>query len=95
MSVSPTPQPVHPAGVLLSLLATAVNQSKRGAVWSVDAIGNTVFSSVLEFRLSGKGDRFFGDGLVSSSTKRSLDTAVTARTLERLDYLLAKAGFYM
>ncbi|CAM9525993.1 unnamed protein product [Ectocarpus sp. 6 AP-2014] len=42
---------------------TPDRQSKRGAVWSVDAIGNTVFSSVLEFRLSGKGDRFFGDGL--------------------------------
>ena len=40
-------------------------QSKTGAVWSVDAIGNTVFTSVMEFRLSGKGDRFFGDGLVS------------------------------
>eukprot|EP00752_Nemacystus_decipiens_P016762 g15000.t1 len=38
-------------------------QSKTGALWSVDAIGNTVFSSVMEFRLSGKGDRFFGDGL--------------------------------
>eukprot|EP00904_Undaria_pinnatifida_P013990 jgi/Undpi1/9721/HiC_scaffold_27.g12177.m1 len=37
--------------------------SKTGALWSVDAVGHTVFSSVLEFRVSGKGDRFFGDGL--------------------------------
>ncbi|CAM9225147.1 unnamed protein product [Ascophyllum nodosum] len=42
---------------------TPDQQSKTGALWSVDSIGNTVFSAVLEFRISGKGDRFFGDGL--------------------------------
>ncbi|RQM22339.1 hypothetical protein B5M09_008870 [Aphanomyces astaci] len=47
---------------------TTDRQSKRGFVWSKETLGaarlpKTEFSIVLTFRISGQGERWFGDGL--------------------------------
>lgn len=42
---------------------TPDRQSKRGAVWSRRPLGVEKWSTVLDFRISGQGKKYFGDGL--------------------------------
>jgi hypothetical protein len=42
---------------------TPDRQSKRGAIWSRKPLGVSTFSTTLEFRISGQGKKFFGDGM--------------------------------
>jgi hypothetical protein len=45
------------------LRLTPDRQSKRGAIWSRKPLGVSTFSTTLEFRISGQGKKFFGDGM--------------------------------
>mmetsp|Transcript_44891 Transcript_44891/g.122993 ORF Transcript_44891/g.122993 Transcript_44891/m.122993 type:complete len:180 (-) Transcript_44891:1553-2092(-) len=42
---------------------TPDRQSKKGAVWSRKSLGTDTFSTILKFRISGQGKKFFGDGM--------------------------------
>lgn len=42
---------------------TPDRQSKKGAIWSKKALGVDEFSATFKFRISGQGEKFFGDGL--------------------------------
>lgn len=42
---------------------TPDRQSKKGAIWSKKAIGVPSFSTIVQFRISGQGKNFFGDGI--------------------------------
>jgi len=42
---------------------TPDRQSKKGALWSRKALGVPAFSAMFKFRIAGKGEKFFGDGL--------------------------------
>jgi mannose-binding lectin 2 len=42
---------------------TSDRQSKQGYVWSQQAIQSEDMSAILQFRVSGQGARFFGDGI--------------------------------
>jgi lectin, mannose-binding 2 len=50
---------------------TPDRQSKKGAVWSKKNLGVSSFSSILEFRISGQGKNFFGDGIAWWITQNS------------------------
>merc|ERR1711871_1319155 len=45
------------------LRLTPDRQSKQGQVWSQNTLDSDEFSVILQFRLSGQGQRFFGDGI--------------------------------
>jgi mannose-binding lectin 2 len=42
---------------------TPDQQSKKGALWSREPLGISSFSSIIKFRISGRGKDFFGDGI--------------------------------
>lgn len=42
---------------------TPDRQSKKGAIWSKKTLGVDEFSATFKFRISGQGEKFFGDGL--------------------------------
>eukprot|EP00596_Hydrurales_sp_CCMP1899_P007064 CAMPEP_0119038746 /NCGR_PEP_ID=MMETSP1177-20130426/7849_1 /TAXON_ID=2985 /ORGANISM="Ochromonas sp, Strain CCMP1899" /LENGTH=382 /DNA_ID=CAMNT_0007001727 /DNA_START=180 /DNA_END=1329 /DNA_ORIENTATION=- len=42
---------------------TPDQQSKKGALWTREPLGINSFSSIIKFRISGKGKDFFGDGI--------------------------------
>lgn len=42
---------------------TPDRQSKKGAIWNKKALAVNEFTGVLKFRISGQGERFFGDGM--------------------------------
>jgi len=42
---------------------TPDRQSKKGALFTFRPIQTPSFTTILQFRISGKGERFFGDGL--------------------------------
>jgi hypothetical protein len=42
---------------------TPDRQSKRGAIWNRRALGVEEFSAILRMRISGQGEKFFGDGV--------------------------------
>jgi len=45
------------------LRLTPDRQSKAGQVWSQNTLDSDEFSVIFQFRLSGQGQRFFGDGI--------------------------------
>merc|ERR1711871_1574491 len=45
------------------LRLTPDRQSKQGQVWSQNTLDSDEFSVIFQFRLSGQGQRFFGDGI--------------------------------
>lgn len=50
---------------------TPDRQSKKGALWSRKPLGVNSLSSVLQFRISGQGKNFFGDGIGLWMTQHS------------------------
>lgn len=50
---------------------TPDRQSKKGSVWSKRALGVSSFSTILQFRISGQGKNFFGDGIALWITQNS------------------------
>jgi len=50
---------------------TPDRQSKKGSVWSKKSLGVPSFSTVLQFRISGQGKTFFGDGIALWITQNS------------------------
>lgn len=42
---------------------TPDQQSKKGALWSRESLEISSFSSIIKFRISGKGRDFYGDGI--------------------------------
>jgi len=50
---------------------TPDRQSKKGSVWSKRPLGVASFSTVLQFRISGQGKTFFGDGIALWITQSS------------------------
>ncbi|TYZ64371.1 hypothetical protein PybrP1_009051 [[Pythium] brassicae (nom. inval.)] len=42
---------------------TTDRQSKKGYLWQTEPIGRDTLSAVLTFRISGRGSRWFGDGI--------------------------------
>jgi lectin, mannose-binding 2 len=42
---------------------TTDRQSKSGFMWNSNPVGGQEFTTVLQFRISGQGARFFGDGI--------------------------------
>ena len=42
---------------------TPDRQSKRGYLWNKAVLNNDEFSAVVQFRISGQGKRWFGDGI--------------------------------
>jgi mannose-binding lectin 2 len=50
---------------------TPDRQSKKGSVWSKKPVGVSAFSTVLQFRISGQGKTFFGDGIALWITQNS------------------------
>jgi mannose-binding lectin 2 len=42
---------------------TTDRQSKKGHLWNSMAIGRDEFSAIMQFRISGQGAKFFGDGI--------------------------------
>ncbi|KDO22876.1 hypothetical protein SPRG_12013 [Saprolegnia parasitica CBS 223.65] len=42
---------------------TPDRQNRNGHVWSQDALGRDSFSAVMQFRISGTGKKWFGDGI--------------------------------
>jgi len=42
---------------------TPDRQSKKGSIWSRKPLGVPSFSAILQFRISGQGKNFFGDGI--------------------------------
>ena len=45
------------------ILTLGTFQSKKGALWSREPLSVPSFSSIIKFRISGKGKNFFGDGI--------------------------------
>jgi len=58
-------------------------------VWSRKALGTSTFSSVLTFRISGQGKKFFGDGMALWCMQQAYyvegDFHGSVMTLERVD----------
>ena len=50
---------------------TPDRQSKKGSLWSKRALGVDSFSTILQFRISGQGKNFFGDGIAMWITQNS------------------------
>ena len=50
---------------------TPDRQSKKGSVWSKKSLGVASFSTILQFRISGQGKTFFGDGIALWITQNS------------------------
>lgn len=50
---------------------TPDRQSKKGSIWSKKPLGVASFSTVLQFRISGQGKNFFGDGIALWITQNS------------------------
>ena len=50
---------------------TPDRQSKKGSVWSKRSLGVDAFSTILQFRISGQGKNFFGDGIALWFTQTS------------------------
>jgi mannose-binding lectin 2 len=42
---------------------TPDRQSKRGAIWNRKSLGVDEFSAIVRMRISGQGEKFFGDGV--------------------------------
>ena len=56
----------------INILMSFLWQSKKGALWSREPLDVPSFSSILKFRISGKGKDFFGDGIALWVVRASL-----------------------
>jgi mannose-binding lectin 2 len=50
---------------------TPDRQSKKGSIWSKKTLSVSSFSTVIQFRISGQGKNFFGDGIALWVTQNS------------------------